>query len=255
MQSEEISKTIMGNGGSRADTVGKCIDQRELNAVENKLKERDWRIVIDGFLRSHKISDDAKWEIGLNHMIFEYIVAESFMRFNKSNCKKDTFSSSGMNFTLHKAKQHALYLDGCVGFTYEAKQSVAWFHRSISASDLENNPLLEKKDEEIQLYVLKSFCDELFVFFNDSLHSGNDLHGSGMAYNLDEAKEYGMRLKNCKGFTFDTWRPERKDKQGVAWFHSVVNEEDTKGNRRYARPSYIATGSQCLYVKKDYLFK
>ena len=110
---------------------------------------------------------------------------------------------------------------------------MAWFDKNISAADMEKE---NESKEENQLYVLKSYCDDLFVFFVDSMHYGNDLDGSEMAYDLDEAKEFGMRLKNCKGFTFDTWRPERKDKQGIAWFHSEIIEFDTK---RLANPLTI----------------
>merc|ERR1712179_706281 len=126
-------------------------------------------------------------------------------------------------------------MNNCVAFSYDSIKGIAHFHRQVHVSELEDR-------NESELYVLNSHCSNLYVFHNDCFHSGDNLDGSGMAYDLEEAKKYGMRLKNCKGFTFDTWSPERKNKQGIAWFHSAIT---TNRSRR------LKSGTQCLYVKRE----
>eukprot|EP01083_Nonionella_stella_P065329 171064_1 len=224
------------------------VDQRELNkSNELSMKESKWCLLVDGFIRSEQGDLNSNWAIELNHLVLNCVVSPLFTCIDHSGHKGEEMIGSGRKYTLNQAKKHALYLENCVGFTFTEKDSIAVFHRDLHSTDLVSGG--DATQFGNKLYVFNSFCDDLFIFWNDSMHSGDDLYGSGWAYNLDEAKKFAMLLKECKGFTFDTWRPEKKDKDGIAWFHSRILERDIDTQRQ--KHKLLPTGSQCLYVKRD----
>eukprot|EP01083_Nonionella_stella_P148357 469429_1 len=158
-------------------------DQRELNKRnELSMKERQWCLLVDGFIRSEQchLNTNWPWVSELNHSVLKCVVSYQFFHcVNHSGHKGDEMLGSGMKYTLNEAKKHALYLKNCVGFTFTEKDNIAVFH-----SDLHSTDLVPGGANRNELYVFKSLCDDLYIFLNDCLHSGNDLYGSGCAYTI-----------------------------------------------------------------------
>ena len=71
----------------------------------------------------------------------------------------------------------------------------------------------------------------------NSYHMGDDIQpGSEMWYTIEQAKAKALLMSECKGFTLQT---DAVGKEGIAWFHSHITQDDIQTKDRTRRHLYV----------------